>query len=222
MNFVFDVDGTLVDTRSGVLFALQIAFETVGVVAVHDKLRNIAFGPPLKEILHDFIIDEEVCERAEEVFRFQYDNFGIQMSVVYPNIAEILIDIRETFGIISFFSNNNNDVIYRILRRFDLFKEGELIRAAQVGDKIISKDEVLSGIIRELGFDPEDGVVVGDTQSDFNAAQAHGLRFVGAGYGYKGVRFLKSIGVRDVAASPKELRSFLLNPKPTSTGRRLC
>lgn len=215
MNYVFDVDGTLVDTRCGVLFALQIAFETVGVVAAHDKLRNIALGPPLKEILHEFIVDEDVCEHAEEVFRFQYDNFGIHMCVVYPNIEELLIDIRKNCGIIAFFSNNNDDVMTRILHKFDLFEEGELIRAAQVGDKIISKDEVLSGIIQELGFDPEDGVVVGDTQSDFNAARIHGLRFVGAGYGYKGVHFLKSIGARDVAASTRELRSFLLNHKPT-------
>ena len=46
------------------------------------------------------------------------------------------------------------------------------------------KPELLAKLIKNLGVDPKDAVMVGDTKGDVDAAKANGMATIGVTYGY--------------------------------------
>jgi len=207
-HYIFDVDGTLVDSGGGIIYARTAALNSVGIDTDPSKLKEVAFGPSMREILATLIPNEEKRSYAETTFRSAYDTTGILLSQVHPGIEDLLFRIRHAGGTISFLSANNKVVISRLLRMHRLMNPNELVMTSQGLTSHLSKAELLKQHVHQIGT-VSGVVVIGDTEADFHAAEVTGVKFVGAGYGFRGVQFLRDVGARVVADSPSHLTRLL-------------
>ena len=81
----------------------------------------------------------------------------------------------------------------------------------QTADRHPSKPDpaMLRAALAEVGAQPRDSVMIGDTSYDMAMASAIGARAVGVAWGYHSAEELRAAGADAVAASPAQLRDLL-------------
>lgn len=181
---IFDLDGTLTDSKPGILGCLQKVIDARGISTSGPLDRFI--GPPVEEWVTDLLPNgskDEQFSLARE-YRACYDREGWSNNSVFPGIREMLIELREQGFPLYVCTSKQQHFAVRIL---DAFKLSALFTTIY-GDKAEytshSKVDLLSNVLREQNLDRDATWMIGDRSFDFDAARANGVRSLAAGWGY--------------------------------------
>ncbi len=96
-NFIFDLDGTLVDSSEGI----QAAFEHVWALSFPNKsVPDIKphIGPPIKEMFRTMLptaLESDILEYVT-LFRTAYDTWGWQKTRIYDDVLPFLEFIKKS------------------------------------------------------------------------------------------------------------------------------
>ena len=96
-NYIFDMDGTLINSSEEVLYCLKKSCENLGVAIHEEKWTTDLIGPPLEEIFSLFIIDstnETLINQLTAEFKTIYDYDENDPSFLYENVYDWLILYR--------------------------------------------------------------------------------------------------------------------------------
>ncbi len=187
-NVIFDLDGTLVDSVTGVQHAMQTAWQAVYPTIPCPDVRNL-MGPPVREMFRRLApsADESLLNRLETGFRQAYDSDGWQMTTTYPGVIQALNDLQSAkvrcFGV----TNKPCRPTQRILKRCglaDFFEAFLSIDSRQ--PPFASKAEAVQTLAKQYQINLTAAVLVGDTVEDARTARDCGVRFIAfqGGYGW--------------------------------------
>jgi phosphoglycolate phosphatase len=181
---IFDLDGTLTDSKPGIVGCLR-------EVLVARKLDwreplDRFVGPPVEEWTVELMpagSDEDRVALAGE-YRACYDRVGWKNNSVFAGVREMLTGLyKQGFRLFVCTSKQQHFAI----RVLDLFELTGLFTAIY-GDKAEylnhGKAELLARLLSEQAIDKESAVMIGDRSYDFQAARANGIRCLAAGWGY--------------------------------------
>lgn len=180
---VFDVDGTLFDTKVGIISAINQVLAEFGYPEICKNFEDRWIGPSIRDSFKQFaLMDAVMAEEATLRYRDVYiENFILQSSM-YDGLIDVLDFLyKKNFHLCI----ATMKTMKQILKLFSLFNLGhffENIQAAQDNGMLKKKDMLKS--IREIYSDKFEFVMVGDTVSDFDAAKENLFDFVFANYGY--------------------------------------
>jgi phosphoglycolate phosphatase len=181
---IFDLDGTLTDSKPGILGCLRKVIDARGLVFEEPLDRFI--GPPVEEWVTYLLPDgseEEHLALARD-YRACYDRGGWSNNAVYPGVRQMLVQLREAGFPLYVCTSKHHHFAVRILEKFELAQ----FFAAIYGDKLEyashAKSDLLARIISERAIDPGKAWMVGDRSFDIEAAHANSLRCLAAGWGY--------------------------------------
>ncbi len=185
-SVLFDLDGTLVDSSAGIEYSCRVALQEV---LPGREIRDLRarIGPPIREVFRRALPDvgADALGQLERSFRASYDAEGWRRSVAYPGVAETLSCLRE-LGRRSFVVTNKPQAPTRSIlgllgleARFE-----EVVCPDSRTPPFASKAEEAIDLVRRYGLQPERAALVGDSEEDARAAQACGLPFIAASYGY--------------------------------------
>ena len=73
---LFDLDGTLTDSKEGIMNCFKYAVEKLGDVAPPDETLLTFIGPPLKQSFAKIGYNEEKTEKAIARYRERYETIG--------------------------------------------------------------------------------------------------------------------------------------------------
>ena len=182
--FVFDLDGTLIDSVPGIACALRAAFASVGRVLPSGRLRA-AIGPPIREIALRLepTLTELETQQIERVYRAEYDGSAWQQTRLFPGVRKTLQHLRSAGHRLSIVTNKPSHPTFQILERLEL--SGlfcEVLTRDSAPPCFASKSVMLADLLRRHSF--RSARMVGDTREDAEAAQANGLAFTHVTYGY--------------------------------------
>lgn len=184
--FVFDLDGTLVDSRPAIEKAAQTALSEV----LPDRVGicvTATIGPPIRQMLKAALgeSDEATLDRLVAVFRREYDSGMWRETMIYPRVVELLEQIVAQGGDSFILTNKPMVPTIKILRRLKIDRQ---IREAVTPDSpkfpFTSKADGLSALIKRHNLARTATLVVGDLRDDANAAKGCGVAFAAATYGY--------------------------------------
>jgi phosphoglycolate phosphatase len=181
---IFDLDGTLTDSKPGILGCLRKVIDAHGIVAQEPLDRFI--GPPVEEWVIDLLPNgsgEEQTALAHE-YRACYDREGWSNNSVFAGVREMLVELRLQGHPLYVCTSKQQHFAVRIL---DLFELSALFTSIY-GDKAEyashSKVDLLANLLREQQLDRETTWMIGDRSFDFDAARANGVRSLAADWGY--------------------------------------
>jgi phosphoglycolate phosphatase len=181
---IFDLDGTLTDSKPGILGCLKQVIDARGLGDCGPLDRFI--GPPVEEWVMDLMpgaTSQEHTAMARD-YRACYDREGWRNNSVYPGIREMLVELRAQGFPLYVCTSKHEHFAARILEAFEL---AELFLAIY-GDKVEyashSKVDLLRRIVSERSLDPESAWMVGDRSFDTEAAHANHVRCIAAAWGY--------------------------------------
>jgi phosphoglycolate phosphatase len=208
---IFDLDGTLMDTSSGIFKSANNTMTRLGKEPETD-LRQLAkfIGPPIVHCFkRTFGLADELMEEAVKIFRDEYDNHGQYDAVAYPRMKETLAWLKDSGYLLAVGTLKHEELANNMMRYFGFAPYFSSIRGSDLASRL-SKADVLGNVLSDLDLDPSDAILVGDTENDLEGARQAGVRFVAVDYGFGFPRGQqKEDGMAAVISEPKELLTLL-------------
>jgi phosphoglycolate phosphatase len=183
-NFIFDLDGTLVDSLPGIALAIAAALPEGS--APGSDLRSL-IGPPIREILKSLsgCTDKTELDVIEARFRYAYDSAGWRESVAYPGIPELLQQLSETDRQLFVVTNKPLKPATGILTMLNLLKHFEdIVTPDSASPPYRSKAEMLQALMTLWQLDAADALFIGDSMEDYLAATSADVQFAVVAWGY--------------------------------------
>lgn len=188
---VIDLDGTMVDSVPDLTYCVDKMMETLGLpargtVKVRQWVGNGVEKLVARALSNDLageITDPVLYERALAIFRPCYQDRNAVDSYVYPHVKETLHLLKSHFPLVSV-TNKAAQFTEPLLRDLGLW---DFFRFVISGDTLPEKKPHPAPLLyaaKTLGFLPEEGLMVGDSQSDIKAARAAGMPVVCLRDGY--------------------------------------
>jgi phosphoglycolate phosphatase len=185
-SLFLDLDGTLVDSRPGIMESYRRAAETVLPGQRYD-VAGVLVGPPLPKMFRTSFpkASEAQIESLLRAFREHYGSEGLFKTVLFDTVTDVLARCRERGIDLSIATNKPLRFVTTIL---DHLKIARFFRCVLAVDSIQPPFAGKAAMIRRLldihDCSASDAIYAGDTGEDAAAAAACGLRFVWAAYGY--------------------------------------
>jgi phosphoglycolate phosphatase len=212
---IFDLDGTLTDSKPGILGCLRKALDAHHVIDPGPLDRFI--GPPVEEWALELLPEASKEERdaLARDYRGCYDREGWKNNSVFPGVREMLTELHQRGFPLYVCTSKQQHFAVRILDAFEL----KHLFAAVYGDKAEyashGKADLLANLLRQHSLDRDSVWMIGDRIFDIQAAHANNLRCLAAawGYGPPGECALADA----VAATPAEVPA-LVSPSDPEAG----
>src|SRR6185503_19254462 len=177
--FIFDVDGTLVDSNDFHALAWEKAFASKGKTIPFKRIRQ-EIGKGADQLMPVFLTKKEIAEYGKEIEDLQGDIFAREyFSQVRPfaKVRELFKAIHDADGKIALASSSGTQQINKYETIAQL--EGLVDECACADDAKRTKPapDIFQVALQKLGNPAKHSViVVGDTPTDAVAAHRAGLR----------------------------------------------
>jgi phosphoglycolate phosphatase len=209
--FLFDLDGTLTDPREGITRSIAHALVRMGVEPPPLDHLTFAIGPPLRRSLARLLGDEstEAVERALAHYRERFADVGLFENSVYEGIQETLAGLSASGATLLVATSKPQVYAERIVRHFGLDTHFAAIHGCELDGTREDKRDLLAHLLPHHGIDPAGAAMIGDRGVDMAAARHHGVRAIGALWGFGSRSELEDAGAQALCAAPRELASVL-------------
>ena len=207
---LFDLDGTLTDPREGITRSIAHALERMGVEPPPLDQLTFAIGPPLRPTLAKLIGDETptAVERALAFYRERFADVGLFENAVYEGIAEALRGLAERGATLYVATSKPRVYAERIVRHFDLDAHFEAIHGCELDGTREDKRDLLAHLLPHHGVAASNAAIADHRGADMIAARHHGVRAVGALWGYGSREELERAGAQSFCARPAGLAAL--------------
>ena len=210
---VFDIDGTLVDSRAAILEAAVTAARTVGLAEPsYDAVRRIV-GLSLHEALRTLAPDLTAPELADfvtayqDAFRAMHARPGFS-EPLYPGAAALLARLKRDGWRLSLATGQSRRGVQRNLARAGW---GDLFLSSHCAEDGPGKPDpaMLLCAMSACGGAPGRTVMIGDTSHDMLMAVRAGVRPQGVAWGFHTAEEVRAAGAAHVAVDFDELEAEL-------------
>jgi len=189
---IFDLDGTLVDSRLDLVHSVNAALRHIGRPQLPDHViaSYVGDGAPLliQRALGDEAADQAIIRKGLEFFLSYYREHKLDHTTVYPGIVEALATIQN--------STNGRPRKMAVLTNKPVNPSRAIVEALKLapyfsqvygGNSFATKKPDPEGALRlleESGVPAEQAVMVGDSHTDVETGHNAGLWTVGVTYGF--------------------------------------
>lgn len=214
---VFDLDGTLVDSRPGIEWAAARAVADVWPGRRPVSLASL-IGPPIRAMLAEAYPDASAAslEALVRAFRSSYDGEGWRRTQPFAGVPEVLATLLAEGLRLHVVTNKPATPTRLILDHLSLTGAFEAVLSPDSrSGPFASKAEGLTYVCRRYHGGPRSGAYVGDAHEDRVAAKLAGLPFVAVNYGYGAIARQPSDADLAVIERPSQLsRLATLSEQP--------
>ena len=211
LTVLFDLDGTLTDSRAGITACLRHALGKVGRACPDDDALATYIGPPLRGTLSTLLDtrDPALIETALAYYRARYDDVGLFENRVYDGVPEMLDATARLARSMFVTTAKTLHAAVRIVGHFELARHFAGVYGAEPGGRFDAKTDLVAHLIESGVIQAETSVMVGDRASDILAAKINGVRSIGARWGYGDAGELAGAGADLLCDQPRELAACL-------------
>jgi len=211
---LFDLDGTLTDSKEGIVNCFKYAVEKLGDQAPADEKLLSFIGPPLKHSFASLGYDDEKTERAIRYYRERYEPIGKYENAPVTGGVEMCARLKSMGYRMAVASSKPQNMCIDICTHFGFAPYLEYIVGPSSHNNW-TKADVIREAMRLFGVSEEDYskvLMVGDRKFDVYGAKECGIDCVGVEFfGYAAPGELLEAGAIAVAATTEELEEFIIS-----------
>ncbi|KXT87963.1 HAD hydrolase-like protein [Streptococcus oralis] len=176
----FDLDGTLVDSSTGIHNAFTHTFEQLGVPVPDAKTIRTFMGPPL-EVSFSSILDAELVPQAIQIYRSYYKEKGVHEAHLFPQMEDLLVELGKTYPLY-ITTTKNAPTALEMTRNFGIDSLFDGIYGST--PETLHKADVIRQALKTHALTPEQVVIIGDTKFDMSGAEETGIKKMAATWGF--------------------------------------
>jgi phosphoglycolate phosphatase len=217
---IFDLDGTLTDSKPGILGCLTNTLQAHGIAWTGPL--DWFIGPPADDSMRRLMPDADEPGRAAFLhdYRLCYSATGWQENSVYPGVYALLQHLQDSGWQLFVCTSKREDFAVRILEKFALSSYFIALYADTAGSLHHTKTALLRRLLEEQSLDPAATFMVGDRNFDIEAARANGVTSIAVTYGYGTQEELESARPDHTCNAAEDLLSLFSAASPTPPGLR--
>lgn len=215
---LFDLDGTLTDSKEGILKSLMYAFEKLGDPAPdYDTLLKF-IGPPFEVSFPLYCgYDAKKTRLATDTFRERYAPIGVYENRPAEGIVGMFRRLTERGVTLAIASSKPQGMCVKVCERFGFSPYLRVITGSPLTEDW-DKTRVIRETMSRLGIGDAEKpvtVMVGDRKYDAEGATRCGLDFIGTEFfGYAEPGELEAAGAAIVVQTVPQLEAAILGETP--------
>ena len=208
-TYIFDLDGTLLDTLGDLAASVNYAMRTHGMPehSVDEVCRFVGNG--VRRLMERAVpggAAHPAFEAAFATFRRHYMEHSLDTTRPYKGIPEMLQELKRRGRHTAVVSNKFDAATKELCRHFfpDTIEVAVGEHEAEGIRKKPAPDTVLQAL-SQLGVGQEGAVYVGDSDVDIQTARNSGLPCISVLWGFRNREFLLAHGAETFVSQPSEL-----------------
>ncbi|MGE3275136.1 MAG: HAD hydrolase-like protein [Vicinamibacterales bacterium] len=207
MLLLFDLDGTLTNSSTGIIRSVNHAFERLGHPEVSDADIRSLIGAPLAQIFQRVLgpLDGETIDRGVAAYRERFFEVGFRENEVYDGVPETLDDLLARGHRLQVVTAKPVASASRVLEHFGLAGYFEMVRGSAPDVHAFDKADLVRLALAEAGCPAGRTAMIGDRADDVRAGTANGVESVGVLWGYGLADELLAAGAAWLADAPADL-----------------
>ena len=210
-NIIFDLDGTLSDSKEGITKSVQYALGKVGIIEENLEDLEHFVGPPMVEqYMLSYDMSKEKAFETLGYYRERYTPIGIYETKRYPGVLEILEALKENDFKIGMATSKPEPMAEEVAKYLEIYDYFDIICGADLHGPRQSKEQVLNKLFENTEFSKDESILVGDTRYDVEGANKIGIDSIGVSWGTGTKDEMISEGALKVFDDHESLIEFLL------------
>ena len=213
---IFDLDGTLLDTYKDIADSINAALAGVGRPAIPGGLVKQYIGDGVENLVARALglQEESGALRAEcaKRFREEYARRWDSKTCPFPGVLDLVQSLAQRNIPMGVLSNKPDQFTRDCVARFLPSESFQAVQGAQPGLPRKPNPTGAQRIAQALGVAPEEILYVGDTATDMKTAVAAEMYPVGATWGYRSAKELRTHGAEVLINTPQDLLPLLASP----------
>lgn len=206
---LFDLDGTLIDSETGITATLAYAFARIGAPLPPREVLRSWIGPPFWQTFPSVLGDDPArIEAAIGHYRARFEEVGWSGHAVYPGIAGLVPQLAagSTLAIVT---TKPQHQARRIVDHLPFGGAFARVYGAGIGGRNCEKAAMIARAPEDFATPASGAVMVGDRHFDIEGARANRVRALGVGWGFGSHEELRRAGAEAIAADAHDLRRLL-------------
>lgn len=211
-NVIFDLDGTLLDTREGVIESAKYAAKEMGYKELPYETMLTFVGPPIQNsFMKHYGCDKETAQKAANIFRNYYKSSALLLAEPYEGIYDLCKALKDNGVKMSVATYKRKDYALTLLRHFGFDKYCCPMHGAD-NNNVLKKEDIVRMCQEEMGATVDNSVLVGDTDNDAKGAIKAGSKFIAVtyGFGFKNEADVAAYPYIGIANTPIEIKDIIL------------
>jgi phosphoglycolate phosphatase len=184
MLFIFDWDGTLMDSTGRIVGAMQAAILELGLAARRDDEVREIIGLGLPEAIEFLYGELSLAERnvLQARYAHHYVAADQQPCEFFPSALTVLQQLKERGDLVAVATGKSRKGLRRVL---DQLQMNDFFHATRCADETRSKPhpQMLHELLSELAAPLHDAVMIGDTEYDMAMARSVGMARIAVDFG---------------------------------------
>jgi phosphoglycolate phosphatase len=203
-TIIFDLDGTLVDSKPGIHGSIRHALGCLGHELAGGDDLDWVLGPPLEVVMTRLLASRGDDRTALAVahYREHYGAGGLFDARPYEGIPELLDELSSSGRTLFVGTSKYTPFARRVLERFGLSGFFAGVYGTEPNARVTPKADLIRQILSDRQLDAVATVMVGDREHDIIGARSNGVAAIGAVYGYGTREELLSAGAEAFCDRP--------------------
>ncbi len=210
---LWDMDGTLFNTKRGIVKAVDDASKEAGLPLVDREKIDLFIGPPIQYGFKNYYgLQMEDANRVAELFRKSYREKGYVLECdPYEGLVECLQTLKNAGVKLGVATLKKQDMAERIIKKYELDKVFDCVYGSDARDNL-KKHDIIRLCCEDMGIDTSEAVMIGDTVFDAEGAEKAGSPFLAVtyGFGFHSAEDLDGHETIGTAATTAEIAGFFL------------
>lgn len=208
-TILFDLDGTVLDTSSGLLSAIDEMIFQCGFVNIAEEKKRYMIGPPIEQSLKVvYGLSDDGAAAAAAVFRKAYSEKYLLDANPYPGIIELLSSLKKVGWNVGIATYKRNDYAQLLMQETGVNDVCDFTLGSD--GKNQTKSDIIQTCLKKLGCSlSEQCIMVGDTIHDYVGAVDANTSFIGVtyGFGFRTAEEIMNLGALAACSSTKEMET---------------
>ncbi len=205
---VFDLDGTLVDSKYDLTDAVNFARQKYGFAPL--KVEEVAsyLGSGITALVKSVLpkLEEKELENAVKIFKDFYCEHLLDKTKPYDKVSQMLSGLKTRKVVLS---NKTELFSKKIIENLGLKKYFEEVYGGDSFKEKKPSPVPIFEIMRRFSLNKENIVMVGDGANDIGVGKNAGIRTVGVLYGYSSKQQMENLAPDYTAQTPENVTEIL-------------
>jgi len=216
--FLFDLDGTLIDSRSDIAYALNVALARLNLPPLPESRIAFFVGNGVRRLIENSLREmtgrepeSALTQEGVALFREEYGNHLLDRTCLCPHVKEALD--RLSWAKFAVVSNKPESFSRRILEGLGVANRFCMILGGDTLQHQKPHPGPLLQAMDSCGALPSETVMVGDSAVDIEAGKAAGIGTCGILGGFRPKEELEAAGCDLIVKNLLELADYFSPPE---------
>ena len=212
-NILFDLDGTIIDSKEGIINAFEYALKKFNI-EIQDRTKLEQFiGPPLIDtFINYYKFTEEQANQAIKEYREFYRKTGVLQNQLYPGIKQLIQTLCKNKKRVILATSKPEEFAKKILKTHGIKENFYFISGATLDNTRNTKEKVIKYAINNIeNVKLEECIMIGDRRYDMEGAKINNIKSIGVTYGFGTQEELEKAGADYIVSNVNALENIIMN-----------